>query len=320
MISLQLLFPLLALAFTILAWLTPDALLAWEYSTPTLLLILMFILGLNLRLQDFQRVLRKPERMAIGVVLQFILMPLSGWLLSLAIPLTNSYQVGLLLIATASASLLAPAFVFLASGDLALAIAITVLGNLWGIIISPWLIPFSTGLTVELQPSALLIATLLPVLVLVSGMFCQYWLPDIRQRLHSYMPAAVISLLLAMMAIQTASLVDLVSVVPVSVWLAVILLNLTGLGAAFLICRHKGMTIAEQRTVSLQTGLQAALQTAALANQISGLDASLVPSTLVIWQSLSAAMLAGFWYWQTQQQIRQIRRNQSVSTFEPGQH
>lgn len=320
MISLQLLFPLLALAFTVLAWVTPDALLAWEYSPPTLLLILMFVLGLNLRLQDFQRVLRKPERMAIGVVLQFILMPLSGWLLSLAVPLTDAHQAGLLLTATASASLLAPAFVFLASGDLALAVAITILGNLWGIIIAPWLTPLVTNLAIETQTSALLLSLLPPLLAMAAGMFCLQWLPTIRQRIHSYIPAVVIGLLLAMMAIQTASLVDLVSMVPVQVWLAVILLNLAGLGAAFWICRQQGLTLAEQRTISLQTGLQAALPAAALANHLSGLDASLVPFIMVIWQGLSAAILAGFWYWQTQQQIRQIRRNPAVSRFDPGRH
>ena len=80
MISTAALFPLLALLVSALAWVWPELLNGYGGAIVPLLSLVMFLMGLTLSAADFKRVLTTPQAVAIGVALQFLLMPATAWL------------------------------------------------------------------------------------------------------------------------------------------------------------------------------------------------------------------------------------------------
>merc|ERR1711941_193060 len=114
MISIQRFFPILAIGISLLAWNDPEPLLGWNGAVIPLLMLVMFAMGLILRWQDFQRVWRKPDAIALGVVLQFVLMPLLAWLIALALQLPTELAVGLILVGACAGGTASNVMTFLA--------------------------------------------------------------------------------------------------------------------------------------------------------------------------------------------------------------
>lgn len=317
---LQSAFPLLALGFTILAWHEPDNLLPWDSSQPILLALLLFILSLNIRWQDCLRLWRKPGPVMVGITSQWLLVPLLAWLTIQLLPVQSQDQTGLLLTATAACSMLVPAFVLIAGGDLALALVLTLTTPLWQLLTSRWITPLITGAPDTSIPLPVYEQLwLLPAII--AGVSCQHWLPELRQRLHSYLPATVMALLLGLMAIQTASQQDLLAMMvlpPLTISSAVLFCLLCGTGGYWL-ARTQHLTPAQCRTIALQTGLPAATVASLTAMQASGLESAAVPLLILCWQPVGAACAAGYWHWQTQRQIRTIQRTSRPISFDPRQ-
>ena len=60
--------------------------------------LIMLGMGLTLEVDDFRRVLRRPAPIGLGVVLQYLVMPLMGWTVAWALDLPREFAVGLILV------------------------------------------------------------------------------------------------------------------------------------------------------------------------------------------------------------------------------
>ena len=69
------------LLFAVLAFLFPSWFIALKTLIVPLLGLVMFGMGLTLKLEDFSEVVRHPWRVALGVVAHFVIMPGVAWLL-----------------------------------------------------------------------------------------------------------------------------------------------------------------------------------------------------------------------------------------------
>lgn len=82
------LFPILILAAAAFGYLAPSSAKPLLPHVNTLLGIIMFGMGLSLRGQDFALVARRPLPVLIGVVAQYLVMPLIGWAVAKALGLS----------------------------------------------------------------------------------------------------------------------------------------------------------------------------------------------------------------------------------------
>ena len=73
------LFPRRAIAVSVRAYLFSDSLTDMQGLIVPMLAMVMFCMGLTLSVGDFKRVKRTPVPIAIGIVLQFLLMPLAAF-------------------------------------------------------------------------------------------------------------------------------------------------------------------------------------------------------------------------------------------------
>ena len=95
------LFPILILAAAAFGYLAPSSAKPLLPHVNTLLGIIMFGMGLSLRGQDFALVARRPLPVLIGVVAQYLVMPLLGWAVAKALGLSPELAAGVILVGCA---------------------------------------------------------------------------------------------------------------------------------------------------------------------------------------------------------------------------
>ena len=84
--------------------------------------IVMLGMGLMLRLDDVRIVLSRPQDVLIGNVLQFFIMPLLGYLLTIIFRLPPDLSVGVILVGCCPGGTASNVMTYLAKGDLALSV------------------------------------------------------------------------------------------------------------------------------------------------------------------------------------------------------
>lgn len=72
------LFPLWALLLSAIAYYTPSTFTPVGPWVTTLLMLIMFGMGVHLKVDDFKRVLSRPAPVAAGIFLHYLVMPLAA--------------------------------------------------------------------------------------------------------------------------------------------------------------------------------------------------------------------------------------------------
>ncbi|MBL39185.1 MAG: Na(+)-dependent transporter [Xanthomonadales bacterium] len=110
---------------------------------PWVLAAVMLAMGLSLETGNFRRVARHPGRMALGLGLQMLVLPLLSWAVVLIVPLSPAAAAGLLLVALVPGGATSNLFTYLARGDLALSVCLTA--------VTAMLVPFTLPLIMMLN-------------------------------------------------------------------------------------------------------------------------------------------------------------------------
>jgi bile acid:Na+ symporter, BASS family len=110
-----------------------------------LLQIIMFSVGSQMSLNDFEGVIRMPKAVFIGLICQFSIMPLLGFSLAKSFPLTPEIAAGLILIGCSPSGLASNVMSFLAKANLALSVTLTACATLMAPIMTPFLMKVLAG-------------------------------------------------------------------------------------------------------------------------------------------------------------------------------
>ncbi len=99
--------------------------------------LMMFGMALDLRLEDFKRVLRSPKGPAIGLGAQFVLLPAFTFVLTLVLPVVPSMALGMMLVAACPGGNLSNLMTYLARGNAALSVSMTAVSTAAAIVMTP---------------------------------------------------------------------------------------------------------------------------------------------------------------------------------------
>jgi BASS family bile acid:Na+ symporter len=117
------------------------------------ILIIMFGLGAGLTPKDFGLAIKRPWGLVIGWITQFGIMPLTAYLLVVAIllPFTQGPEVafialGALIMGAVPAGTTSNLFTYFSKGNLALSVTMTVNSTLWAFIMTPFMLWIYSGL------------------------------------------------------------------------------------------------------------------------------------------------------------------------------
>ncbi len=289
-------FPVLAGLISVLAYLQPTWFTPAKPLIVPLLVLIMFGMGMVLSSADFRRVLQRPRVVLLGVSLQYLLMPLTAFAIARLLALPPELLVGLVLVGASPGGTASNVICYLARGDVALSVTLTMCSTLIAVIATPALTWLYAGQSVPV-PVGNMLLDVLKIVVLPVGagvVINTLWGAHVR-RVQQIFPlisvAAIVLIIGVIVALNQARLADL----GLSTLLAVILHNSVGIIGGYLVARALGLDLAVARTMAIEVGMQNSGLAVALAAKHFSVAAALPGAVFSIWHNLSGSLLAGIW-------------------------
>jgi len=289
-------FPVLAILFALLAAYFPQWFLPLSEWILVLLGFIMFTMGISLRFADFGRVLRMPSVVAVGVGMQFLLMPLFGWMLAWVFQLPPLLAAGLILVGSCPGGTASNVICFLSRGDVALSVTLTAVSTLLAFLATPFLTWLYVGESIDVPVLKMLLSILKIVLLpVLAGVVINTYFGHHLERVKPALPILAVFTIVIVIAIVTALNVGNLNQLTSVIVIAVVLHNLLGLGTGYVIARWMGYDLGTARTLAIEVGMQNSGLGAALAVKYFGAIAALPGALFSVWHNVSGALLAQYW-------------------------
>lgn len=291
-----LLFPVWAILISIIAFIFPAWFVDLKSWIVPLLMLVMLGMGLTLQWQDFKQVWLYRKVVALGVGLQFLVMPFAAWFISLIMGLSLELMIGMMLVGATAGGTASNVMAYLAKGDVALSVSMTMVSTLAAVVMLPLLTLLYLGQSVEV-PALSMLGMLLKIIVLpiAVGMLLNYLLKDKLEGFVPYFSQFSMGAILLIIAIVVALNTDNLSTVAASLVTAIIIHNLIGLGSGYWLTRKLGYDSKIARTVAIEVGMQNSGLSVALALKYFTAASALPGALFSIWHNLSGAMFASYW-------------------------
>ncbi len=289
-------FPLWAILSSMGAFFFSEIFLAASNAVVPLLAGVMFLMGLTLTKEDFKQVSKNPSPVFVGVILQFIIMPFIALLIANTLQLSNQLVIGMVLVGSCAGGTASNVMTYLARGDVALSISMTIISTMVGVVATPVLCNFYLSETVNVDPWGML-TTILQIVfspVLLGVLLNHYQAKRIRKIEH-VIPTLSMLIILGIIAIVVALNSGSLASVGGLTLLAVILHNSFGLLGGFFLSRLLGLSLRQSHTIALEVGMQNSGLGVALAMQSFSATAALPGAIFSLWHNISGAFLASLW-------------------------
>lgn len=236
-----------------------------------ILTVLMFDLGLCLKLQDFARVVKAPKAVLLALFGQIVLLPLIALGIGRAFGLTPVFFLGLILIACCPGGSSSNIFSKLAGGDVALSVTLTALSSLITLVTVPLVMAWATeaagaavGITLPvgnlLKQNLLLM--LLPVLV---GIGVNHFRPRAAAAIDRVLSKAAFPALMVLISVFFLQHYRTIFANMATLGLCVTLLIVLSAGSAAGLSRLFRLDGRQRRTTVIEVGMQNAAQAIAVA-------------------------------------------------------
>ena len=290
------LFPLWALLISLIAFIANAPFAALSGAIVPLLSCVMFMMGLTLTKEDVARIAKDPKPVLIGVVLQFLLMPILALTFSKMLQLSNQLTIGMVLVGSCAGGTASNVVCYRAKGDVALSISMTMVSTIVGVIATPLLCSFYLSATISVDTWALLLSIVQMVFIPVMlGFTCKYFLEGATQVVEPLIPTLSVLLILLIIAIVVALNAERLLDVGLITLIAVVLHNLSGLAGGFYVSRLFGLDIKQSQTIAIEVGMQNSGLGVALATQFFSATAALPGALFSVWHNISGSLLASLW-------------------------
>lgn len=290
------LFPLWALSLAAIAYVLPDLFSEGKRLIVPLLLVIMLGMGMTLDAADFRRVLTRPKLILLGVMLQYTIMPLAAFLLSGLLQLSPELTAGMVLVGASAGGTASNVVTYLARGDVALSITLTMSSTLLAALLMPTLTWAYLGHLVPVPTGEMLLSVLQ---IVVAPVLIGVWLNSVLgtrlQPINRLFPlismAAIVLIIAIIVSLNHERLTD----IGLPLLIAVVMHNLIGLSLGYLVPRLLGHDAITCRTLAIEVGMQNSGLSVALAVKFFGTAAALPGALFSIWHNLSGSLLAGYW-------------------------
>lgn len=295
------LFPLWAVLVSLSAYSLPQLFTGFGGAIIPLLSSIMFFMGLTLSVADFKRVLLCPWPIAIGVCLQFLLMPLLAFLIGLLLGLPEQIAAGLILVGCVAGGTASNVICYLARANVALSISMTMTSTLLGVILTPLLCWLYISESIEVAYLPILVSIFkMVILPVFCGVLLNHFFRARVQQFEPLLPSlaivAIVFIIAVVVALNQQSLVQLGPLI----FVAVALHNGLGMLAAYAISRLLKQSIIDSRTIAIEVGMQNSGLGVALALKYFSPLAALPGALFSIWHNVVGSVLASYWKGKTE--------------------
>ena len=271
------------------------------------LAFLMFGIALDIKLEDFGRLLSKPKVALIGLFSEYIILPIITIVLIFVFQPPPSLVLGMLLLAVCPGGTTSNFMVHLAGANAALSVLLTSLTTLGAMVITPMYFTFLTGLIPSVSDMETVIAvspfemmkTIFQLLIVpvAIGMLLNARFPVLIQKIEQ--PIKILSLLIFFSFVFFAIYGNYEYLKSYLHVVFFIVLAHNGLALLFGYLFPKWMGVEEQdaRAISIETGIQnSGLALIIVFNFFDGLGGmAIIVAWWGVWHLISGFLLAMFW-------------------------
>ena len=290
------LFPLWVILFSIWAFLDPQYWSNLNFLIVPLLSLVMFSMGLTLEFDDFYRIFKNFKTICLGILLQFLIMPILGFLLIKFFNIEQIIGIGVILVGCAPGGTASNVICYLAKGDVALSISLTVCSTILAVFLMPIFFWLYTGVDIEIPIYQMMLSIFKIVIIPVFlGVIVNSFNFLNMEKTKLYLPLiAVIAIVLIITIIIGSNSNQIFKHGP-QIFFIVICHNLFGIFLGFYICKKMNYSEKIARTLAIEVGMQNSGLATVLAIKYFGPLAALAGAFFSIWHNISGPILASIW-------------------------
>ena len=260
-----------------------------------LLMIVMFGMGLTLKLEDFKVVFTRPKDIIIGAIAQFTIMPLLAFILSIVFKLPPELAVGVILVGTCPGGTSSNVMTYLAKGDVALSVGMTSVSTILAPFATPLLTLLYAGQKVDVNAVSMFVSivqvVILPIaLGFIINKFFYKFTNSIKEILPLISVLAIVAIVAAVVSANSQRLMQ----VGYLVIIVVVLHNCLGYLLGYLLGKLFRLNNAKCKAVSIEVGMQnSGLATSLAATHFASIALATVPGAIFsVWHNISGSIVA----------------------------
>ena len=230
---------------------------------PLCLALIMLGLGMSLTIQDFLRVIKTPKDFIVGFICQMILLPIVAFTLIKLLNTPLELALGVMIIAAAPGGVTSNVLSKFANGDVALSISLTAIISLVSIITVPFIIFLSIDLLnidyvskeismIDISLKMFFIVTIPVIIGMITRHFAESF---INRNVLLIQRLSIALFILIFIAIYIEEWDNIVSFIA-RAGLIALTLNIVMMAVGFYVAKFFASGVAQQKTISLECGLQ----------------------------------------------------------------
>jgi len=270
------------------------------------LAIIMYSVGLSLRVQDFRYVVNNKQLLLLGLMLKVILMPFLGFVLLSLTTLESVYKFGIMILLISAGGTTSNVITYWFKGTSALTVFLTTISSLLAVVLIPLLVNFMSivyfgagtdfSLPVFETVTSVVLIIILPALL---GLWSNEQFPAMAKRIEKIIKPVSVSLLAVVFLIKFLAPAsaggtelnwsDLLLLTPV-----LVLINVLLMFAAYGICRWRRLSYQDSMTIGIEMGLQNAGLAILVGGVFIGNEELVKPSLIYAMFSFWTAMLFAY--------------------------
>lgn len=278
-------------------YISPPSFLWFQPYIITCLGIIMFGMGITLTPDDFKRVLKNPKAVCVGMIAQFLFMPALGFIVGKLFGVSPALAVGLVLVGSCPGGTASNVISYLAKADVALAVTMTALSTVIGVVATPLLTKLYAGHLIEINAVAMIeTVTRIVLIPVLAGLIFRIILKNHSAILLVLMPLiSVVGIVLIVGCIVALSANSLAGVAIPTVF-AVTLQHILGALFGYWFSRAMKLSDIEARTIAIEVATQDSGLGIALARKhFTDVLVALPSAIYSIWQNIAGPALALYW-------------------------
>ncbi len=278
--------------------------------------LIMFGVALDIRIDDFKKLLTSPKPAIIGIISQFFIVPLTTYILILVITPYPSIALGMIMVASCPGGNVSNFISKLAGGNAALSVSLTAFSTLLSVVMTPVNLSLWGGLY---EPTALILENvhldLFEILKIVStimglplilGMTLRHFKDKLSNRLSFYLkPFSIIIFIIFVIGALYGNWNIFLNYIHY-VFFIVLLHNLILYVVGFYFGKVSGLEYKNQKTLSIETGIQnSGLGLMLVFTFFNGLGGmALLVAFWSIWDMFSGLLVAYYWIWKDKNTLK----------------
>ncbi|PCJ98409.1 MAG: symporter [Flavobacteriaceae bacterium] len=271
------------------------------------LALVMFGIALEISLTDFRRLFKSPKPVLVGVVGQFVVLPLITFLLVWFIQPLPSIAMGMFMVAACPGGNVSNFITHLAKGNTALSVSLTAIATLLAIFMTPLNLqlwgslyePTNTILnTVSISPLEMIkLVALLLGIPLVLGMYLNYKNPKFAMQMAKVLKVVSLLFFVALIFIALYKNRDIFMDYVGYIFWIVLLHNLVAFFTGFSLAKAMGLSQKDRKSITIETGIQnSGLGLLLIFTFFDGLGGmAILTAFWGIWHLVSGLFLAVIW-------------------------